>query len=130
MAKCKFLLLGLVIFMVQLEEHQGCHEEERRSLLEFKAYVHSKGFDAPSWDEDDPDCCRWERVKCANNNTGHVIELSLNNVADVQSLLNLSIFQSFKQLRVLDLSSNGFTGWTNRKEEGNYCYLINYHPFN
>ncbi|XVE91264.1 hypothetical protein DITRI_Ditri20bG0139700 [Diplodiscus trichospermus] len=120
MAKFKLLLfmLGLVLFVGQFREHQGCNEEERRSLLKFKAYVRSNGYDAdsllPSWvNEPLSDCCLWHRVKCSNFNiTDHVIELSLDNIMDyyndyIPSPLNISIFEAFKELRILNLSWNG-----------------------
>ncbi|XVE84021.1 hypothetical protein DITRI_Ditri16bG0135300 [Diplodiscus trichospermus] len=126
MARCKLLLLlSSVILLVRLQGHQGCYEEERRSLLKLKAYVQSNMYGAdhllPSWDEDDPQCCRWERVKCSNT-TGHVIELSLNDVSELGyqgnfSPLNLSIFLPCKQIRVLDLSWNGIRGFINHDAE-------------
>ncbi|XP_022720762.1 receptor-like protein 12 [Durio zibethinus] len=113
MAMCKLFLL---LLLVQFHEHQACYEEERRSLLKIKAYFQSNGyadyFLRPSWGEDDPDCCRWESVKCANT-TGHVIELSLGNVGEsiygepLPCMLNQSIFQPFKELRILNLSWYG-----------------------
>ncbi|XP_022721182.1 probably inactive leucine-rich repeat receptor-like protein kinase At3g28040 isoform X1 [Durio zibethinus] len=113
MAMCKLFLL---LLLVQFHEHQACYEEERRSLMKIKAYFQSNGyadyFLRPSWGEDNPDCCRWESVKCANT-TGHVIELSLGNVGEriyeelLPSMLNQSIFQPFKELRILNLSWYG-----------------------
>ncbi|XP_022752350.1 protein NSP-INTERACTING KINASE 1-like, partial [Durio zibethinus] len=124
MAMCKLFLL--LLLLVQFHEHEACYEEEKRSLLKIKAYFQSNGyadyFVLRSWGEDDPDCCRWESVKCANT-TGHVIELSLGNVGEsvygdnLPSMLNLSIFQPFKELRILKLSGN----WINliQKEGSN-----------
>ncbi|XP_022732819.1 protein NSP-INTERACTING KINASE 1-like, partial [Durio zibethinus] len=69
-------------------------------------------FLRPSWGEDDPDCGSWESVKSANT-MGHVIELSLGNVGEIiygdniPSMLNLSMFQPFKELRILNLSWYG-----------------------
>ncbi|XP_022720761.1 uncharacterized protein LOC111278372 [Durio zibethinus] len=115
MAMCKLLLL--LLLLVQFHEHQACYEDERRSLLKIKACFQSNigcagYFVLPSWGEDDPECCRWESVKCANT-TGHVIELSLGNVGEsiygdnLPSMLSLSIFQPFMELRILNLSGFG-----------------------
>ncbi|XP_058010232.1 receptor like protein 21-like [Hevea brasiliensis] len=57
------------------------------------------------------DCCSWERVTC-NHTTSHVIELPLDNVyydlPFFSSLVNMSMFQPLKELRILNLSYNGF----------------------
>ncbi|GKV49530.1 hypothetical protein SLEP1_g56277 [Rubroshorea leprosula] len=105
------------------------------ALLEFKAFVKSGGYDTddllPSWVSlNDPkdDCCKWERVTCDYSTKGHVIELSLNNTRrfDISSLsifdptnswyLNVSLFQPFKELRILNLSFNVIAGWIQSKE--------------
>ncbi|XP_021298490.1 probable LRR receptor-like serine/threonine-protein kinase IRK [Herrania umbratica] len=107
--------------------------EERVSLLQFKAYAKSSCPDnadhvLPSWVEDDPesDCCLWEGVTCANH-TGHVIELLLVDIVGTSdcgdnklSLLNISIFQPFKELKVLNLSNNWINGWINEEEGAPY----------
>ncbi|XP_042987446.1 receptor-like protein 56 isoform X2 [Carya illinoinensis] len=72
------------------------------------------------------DCCDWERVLC-NSTTGHVIELLLHDMKQQYYyngfywttgtihekhnwLLNVSLFQPFKELTSLDLSSNKIGG--------------------
>ncbi|KAG7990746.1 hypothetical protein I3843_02G039700, partial [Carya illinoinensis] len=68
-------------------------------------------------DHEKSDCCGWERVKC-NSTTGHMIELSLNNLKKYhdyaftkdQWLLNVSLLKPFKELRSLDLSFNAIGG--------------------
>ncbi|KAG2725035.1 hypothetical protein I3760_01G048600 [Carya illinoinensis] len=73
------------------------------------------------------DCCGWEQVTC-NSTTGHVIELSLNNLMqdphcddsyyfqderlkyEERWLLNVSLLEPFKELRSLDLSCNAMDG--------------------
>ncbi|GLT99567.1 hypothetical protein SLE2022_170000 [Rubroshorea leprosula] len=120
----KLLLLG-VIHLVSIQGIQGCFEEERKALLEFKAFVKSDGQDAdhllPSWVNDPgDDCCKWERVDC-DSTTGHVIKLSLSNTRQFDDPenswhLNISLFQPFKELRRLNLSFNVIAGWIQNKE--------------
>ncbi|KAF5454368.1 hypothetical protein F2P56_024040 [Juglans regia] len=128
----KCLMWGLVMF-VQFSEHKGCLEEERIGLLRLKAFLKSDyhiGNRLPSWiegaDQMSSDCCGWEGVSC-NSTTGHVIELSLHDIkqhlytesfidstATINKkhnwLLNVSLFQPFKELTSLDLSGNEIGG--------------------
>ncbi|XP_043811568.1 receptor-like protein 15 [Manihot esculenta] len=118
----KWLLLGLFILCVQIHGNNGCFEVERLGLLDLKASIGSDGFDADhpfsSWVDDSlSDCCKWERVTC-NFTTGHVIDLSLNNLRQYEEniwFLNLSMFESFKELRSLNLSHNRFGGLIDEK---------------
>ena len=122
----KWLLCGLIV-LVHLHGHRGCFEEERMGLLEIKEeFVRSttnvtiRDHLLPSWvDDHKSECCEWERVTC-NSTTGHVTQLSLHNIwefdteeAYVYSLysfnfkdmvwfLNVSLFESFKEIRSLD----------------------------
>ena len=90
----------------------------------------------PSWvDDHKSECCEWERVTC-NSTTGHVTHLSLHNIwefdtklveelngyffvisnfKDMAWFLNVSLFESFKELRSLDLSFNAIGGWIEHK---------------
>ncbi|KAG2675469.1 hypothetical protein I3760_12G005400 [Carya illinoinensis] len=133
----KALLWVLVVF-VQTSEHMGCLEEERIGLLHLKSFLiisirplkaYNSNYLLPSWvDHENSDCCGWERVTC-NSTTGHVEELSLNNLLaydptyddDVHFyfkkvkyverwLLNVSLLEPFKELRSLDLSFNTIDG--------------------
>ncbi|OMO54450.1 hypothetical protein CCACVL1_27792 [Corchorus capsularis] len=103
-----------MILLVQIMHgNLGCHVEERKALLELKAYVNSNGKNAdhflPSWVEQ-IDCCLWERVTCSNI-TRHVVHLSLGSLfsSHYENILplNISIFQPFMELRLLNLSTNG-----------------------
>ncbi|GMY34566.1 receptor like protein 21-like [Fagus crenata] len=120
----KTLLCALLLF-VQIHEHRGCIEEERTGLLELKSFLKSNinYFDSylPSWvNEVKSECCGWQRVRC-NATTGHVIQLSLDDLTGALSqgdgydgnswFLNVSLFLPFKELRSLDLSENGISGW-------------------
>ena len=93
----------------------------------------------PSWvDDHTSECCEWERVTC-NSTTGHVTHISLHNIwefdiepdyysfysvlfKDMVWFLNVSLFESFKELRSLDLSSNAIGGWIEHK--GMLIYII------
>ncbi|KAK8706383.1 hypothetical protein V6N13_049952 [Hibiscus sabdariffa] len=107
--------------------YKACYEEEKKGLLELKSYLKlqvvndSEHALLPSWvDEPNNDCCGWERVTC-NSTTGRVVVLSLSNMpeydflntsfqcfdgAGSSSYLNISLFQSFKELKALNLSYN------------------------
>uniref|UniRef100_A0A7N2LVJ4 Leucine-rich repeat-containing N-terminal plant-type domain-containing protein n=1 Tax=Quercus lobata TaxID=97700 RepID=A0A7N2LVJ4_QUELO len=131
---------GLIIsischVLVQLHGHKGCFEEERMGLLEIKKFVRSSpnvtNHLLPSWvDDHESDCCEWERVTC-NITTGHVTHLSLHNIRDFIEydyyekhnawFLNVSLFETFKELRSLNLSSNYIVGWV--ENEGSVSLL-------
>ncbi|XP_065620569.1 receptor-like protein 13 isoform X2 [Quercus suber] len=89
----------------------------------------------PSWvDDHKSECCEWERVTC-NSTTGHVTHLSLHNIwefhtsseeeddyflysfnfQDMVWFPNVSLFESLKELRSLDLSFNAIGGWIEHK---------------
>ncbi|XP_050289278.1 receptor-like protein 56 isoform X4 [Quercus robur] len=87
----------------------------------------------PSWVDDyKSECCEWERVTC-DSTTGHVTHLSLHNIwefdteglyyyfidtselKDMVWFLNVSLFESLKELRSLNLSFNGIGGWIEHK---------------
>ncbi|KAF5464162.1 hypothetical protein F2P56_014258 [Juglans regia] len=145
----KALLWVLVVF-VQIREHKGCLEEERIGLLQLKSFLMSNPYTSSdhllrSWEEDDSksDCCSWERVMC-NSTTGHVIELSLDNlklslgnpyyvtletVAELWSL-NVSLLEPFKELRSLDLSLNAIKGWIVDEGLGKFSSLRNLESLN
>ena len=112
-------LLWALLLCVQIHEHRACIEEERTGLLELKAFLKSHTNYTkpllPTWVyETKGECCSWERVNCSTT-TGHVINLTLSNINTEQDygtlFLNVSLLQSFKELRILDLSNNGISGW-------------------
>ena len=120
----KSLLWALLVF-VQIHEHRACIEEERTGLLELKAFLKSHTNYTkpllPTWVyETKSECCSWERVNCSTT-TGYVINLTLSNINEEQNqqqyylkgtwFLNVSLLQPFKELRILDLSNNGISGW-------------------
>ena len=127
----KYLMWVFMILLVHICGCKSCIEEDRRSLLEFKAFLKSNDENAdfllPSWiDNNSTECCRWERVICSPT-TGRVKKLSLNDIRQQQPfldeyswnyykndkswLLNVSIFLPFKELHHLNLSANSFDGF-------------------
>ncbi|MED6106570.1 hypothetical protein PIB30_005554 [Stylosanthes scabra] len=113
-------MFGVVIMVQAFGIINGCFLEEKAALLEFKSTYFNASV-LPSWVEDDPrknNCCQWERVTC-DATSGHVIHLDLHWVqTDMQTcadnniyILNWSLFQTFKELRTLDLSSNCIHGF-------------------
>nr|GMC73347.1 LRR receptor-like serine/threonine-protein kinase GSO1 [Ipomoea batatas] len=110
------LLWGLLIVLQWSGE--CCLEEERRALHQIKAFFISSGnlpeYDSehvlPSWiDDDDTDCCRWDRVVC-NPITSRIRDLTLYGLVDglSQNCLNFSLFIPFKELESIRLSGNAF----------------------
>ena len=115
------LLTTVMILVSDLQVCNGCVEEERLSLLHMKSIFlsydiphvfHKSPF--PSWVGSN--CCNWERVKCDTSGI-HVVELSLyelfsdehyRGLDENYHLLNLSLFQNFKELKTLDLTYNAF----------------------
>ncbi|XP_019051724.1 PREDICTED: leucine-rich repeat receptor-like protein kinase PEPR1 [Nelumbo nucifera] len=110
----------------------ACLEQEKMALLAFKASVPWTDDDdtssghLPTWveDDDNDDCCSWERVQC-NLTTGTIIQLSLNYTRSWSSyddahlpnwLLNASLFLPFQELQHLNLSDNGFRGLADNEE--------------
>ncbi|KAK9004750.1 hypothetical protein V6N11_042207 [Hibiscus sabdariffa] len=114
-------VLNLVILLTQTDGRKACYEEDRKGLLELKSFLEIEQVNGsdhvllPSWvDDRTSDCCGWERVTC-NSTTGRIVKLSLFNLnglycfAAVASDLpnwNLTLFQSFKELKALSLASN------------------------
>ncbi|KAL4629144.1 hypothetical protein ACB092_05G287300 [Castanea dentata] len=116
-------------------------QESIKYYLSSGVYPLSGGHILPSWvDDHKSECCEWERVTC-NSTTGHVTHLSLHNIweFDIESdiyfnspfyfkdmvwFLNVSLFESFKELRSLDLSYNGIGGWIEHKGSESLLRLI------
>ncbi|KAK8312416.1 hypothetical protein V6Z12_D01G040500 [Gossypium hirsutum] len=114
--------MNLVIRLTQFDGKKACFEEERMGLLELKSFLKQEVVDGsdhvvlPSW-VDDPrsDCCGWERVSC-NSTIRRIVKLSLSLIGGVKhdcyndfvfsSYLNATLFQSFKDLKTLNLSYN------------------------
>ncbi|OMO54407.1 hypothetical protein CCACVL1_27813 [Corchorus capsularis] len=115
----KYLLVLSFIVLVYIKGCNGCVDEERKALLELKKVFVDDSDDSllpSSWNIHDPesDCCSWERVTCSST-TGHVIKLALHDLKLGEPTSGnwnqISLFQSFEQLRILNLSSNYLPDW-------------------
>ena len=112
--RLSFVLSAILCFVaLQMQACNGCLEKERIGLLEIKAYFVALGGSAESelrsWVEDRAsNCCTWERVKCSNISSGHVIDLSLSSLTHELGMLNVSLLRPFEELLSLDLSWNNF----------------------
>nr|GME02440.1 probable LRR receptor-like serine/threonine-protein kinase At1g34110 [Ipomoea batatas] len=112
------VMLRFVIVEVQSDNGSvGCEEEERRALLRLRddvVFKYPNGTTLlPSWDEEEMDCCMWERVKCDPSNH-HVTQLSLAHIRLRSSdpiFLNTSLFLPFRELRNLSLVDNNIRGF-------------------
>lgn len=131
-------VMNLVILLTQLDGKKACFEEERIGLLELKSFLKQEVVDGsdhvvlPSW-VDDPrsDCCGWERVSC-NSTTRRMVKLSLSLIGGsiygchndfvFSSYLNVTLFQSFKDLKTHNLSYN-YIRW-----QENQGMFIQFHP--
>ncbi|CAK9310383.1 unnamed protein product [Citrullus colocynthis] len=114
-----------MIVVGDLQVSNGCAEEQRLSLLHIKTLFlsyNSPQFsnynNFPSWTG--TNCCDWDRVKCDSSGT-HVVDLLLYNSfwgqiypfnQNYHYWFNLSLFQNFKELKILDLAYNGFTDFS------------------
>lgn len=114
-----------MMLQFQIKGCVSCVKTERIGLLQLKSYLKNL-LDAEeeeeeeglsilkSWTHHNGDCCLWERVKCSDAISGHVIDLSLDRLIPVAfesqiRTLNLSLLHSFPQLQSLNLSWNWFT---------------------
>lgn len=96
----------LVLILVSLVDYtDSCVEEERFALFRLQEnWFRYDNFS--TWNDKNPDCCRWERVRC-HNVTKRVAELHLEYSKGLDyNYLNVSLFSSFKQLQVLVLKGN------------------------
>ncbi|XP_073225959.1 receptor-like protein 14 [Cicer arietinum] len=120
--KLGIIFSSVVYFVAILMQNQGCKgclEKERIGLLEIKDYILSQKGDPynelDSWvDDRASNCCTWNKIKCSNISSGHITDLSLKMLLDFWSsntMLNVSLFHPFEELRLLDLSYNLFRGW-------------------
>ncbi|KAL5988075.1 hypothetical protein ACLOJK_035838 [Asimina triloba] len=117
------VLLALLAFPSENSLSWGCTLEERGALLQLKSSLKEPAGSPflASWGNGS-DCCQWERVVC-DNNTKNIVQLSLSqvkvaiysfNTSEILPFsewhLNLSLFNSFKQLRRLFLDRNQIIG--------------------
>ncbi|KAK7335219.1 hypothetical protein VNO80_26996 [Phaseolus coccineus] len=117
------LLLGAIVVFGDVLGTNGCFQEEKRALLDFKASYGNESYVLlPSWLNDPKsNCCAWERVTC-NSSSGHIIHLALGNLHRIDETemgsfcfnptrsLNWSFFLPLRELRSLGLSNYCFSG--------------------
>lgn len=116
------LFLIIVIIASSECEVMGCHDEERRALLEIKTSINSpgNGLALPNWGSTTTkageDCCQWDRIIC-DPNTGRVVEIDLLGerlTAMVKMKIpwypNLDMLSEFQQLERLNLGLNVIIG--------------------
>uniref|UniRef100_A0A0E0KNJ9 non-specific serine/threonine protein kinase n=1 Tax=Oryza punctata TaxID=4537 RepID=A0A0E0KNJ9_ORYPU len=111
MSRWHRVLLFLCLLHSMLGISCGCIPEERAALMEIRSSLMSAQSEPPvSW-SGRGDCCSWERIRC-NNSTrpvqttddggGGTISVSVSACIN----LNLTILSSFRELQLLDFSSN------------------------
>lgn len=101
------LMVILVIMASSCQgcEGSGCHDDERRALLE----IH-QAFNFPDWGnsiaEEGKDCCRWSGINCEPD-TGRLVGIHL--LDEKQSAVgeiwrpNLTMLVAFRRLESLNL---------------------------
>ncbi|KAI4299601.1 hypothetical protein L6164_033044 [Bauhinia variegata] len=103
-------------------ECEGRWKQERDALLHLKAIAGLKEWGEKKW-VDGTDCCRWSGVRC--NTRRRVSELNLSWMRDDEDLgnwyLNLSDFQAFDDIKILQLHDNNIAGFVEKK--GNEIFL-------
>ncbi|CAA7043228.1 unnamed protein product [Microthlaspi erraticum] len=111
---CKYLI-WVMLLLDQLRGYKSCVEKEREALLELKNYIASITKEYPesalfAWTNDTTsDCCLWEEIKC-NRTSGRVTEIAFGTLdLKENSLLNLSLFHPFENIRSLNLSKSRFS---------------------
>ncbi|KAI3830981.1 hypothetical protein MKW92_011669 [Papaver armeniacum] len=77
-----FVLLISITQRRPLAATHGCHEEERRALLNFKSSLEDPSNRLSSWQEisnQHQNCCNWHGIQCSNESS-HVISIDLRNI--------------------------------------------------
>ena len=100
----------LIVVLCNYSPCFGCPLEEYETLIKLKSSIlHNNKTSPHTWGKG-RDCCLWERVTCTNN-TQQVSKLNLSSLLDLAyGQLNFSIFSSFHELRLLNLSNNAIGG--------------------
>ncbi|XP_058723636.1 receptor-like protein 14 [Vicia villosa] len=128
MISCLFYLVSLMWIQNEVS-CKGCLENERIGLLDIKHFMVSHKDDYStsyiddelvSWvDDRNSNCCAWNRVTCSNISTGHITELNLGwsqiQFSEFPVMLNVSLLHPFEEIRLLDLSRNGFGGFIGKE---------------
>ncbi|XP_022148306.1 probable LRR receptor-like serine/threonine-protein kinase At1g34110 [Momordica charantia] len=132
--KQQLLLLLILVVELQLQGYNinGCSEKERIGLLGLKDFFtkHRLSMDPlTSW-SGSSNCCQWSGVQC-HPVSALTIDLSLttllNNDDSIHPLIyffDASLLRPFHKLESLDLSYNGFSGFTNHQYFNNLRELM------
>ncbi|XP_010256320.2 PREDICTED: DNA-damage-repair/toleration protein DRT100-like isoform X2 [Nelumbo nucifera] len=114
------LYVGLVIYYYYLClciwgcQVQGCMEEERLALLQFKDSLNHNNH-ANNWVGDN--CCEWKGVECddSSSSTSRVVGIDISDElgdAGVEKWYpNATIFTHLQHLQSLNLADNNIGGW-------------------
>ncbi|CAL9088589.1 unnamed protein product [Musa textilis] len=108
--------IPLLFVLATTASAKACMEVERDALLAFRASIVDPSHRLSSWRRR-VDCCRWKGVVC-DNTTGRVVELNLENSADMTFDSNQAALRgeispsllSLTHLDRLDLNHNDFGG--------------------
>lgn len=109
------LIAVVLLFSCGRCEGRGCHDGERRALLEIKRSINFPGGSAlPDWriSGADDDCCRWSGVTC-DPITGRVVEIDLHEertLVDEAWSPSLASLAELTELQSLDLGANQMSG--------------------
>ena len=116
-------VLCVLQFIFHMPVASGCNVKERIALMRIRSSLLEANSEVPaSWGQSG-DCCSWERVRCNNSTRMSVLNLDSmyspqsNHTTEGQETvkaegecsnwnLSLTIFSSFHELQLLDLSSN------------------------
>ncbi|KAI3938966.1 hypothetical protein MKW92_050630 [Papaver armeniacum] len=117
----------LIIFILFVASH-GCHQEDRKALLDFKSSLEDPSNRLYSWQQGKKyqNCCDWHGIRCSSDSF-HVISINLRNTEyetyynQYYKYLDLA-FNNFQQSQIpfqfsnltklthLDLSKSNFSG--------------------
>ncbi|KAI3897732.1 hypothetical protein MKW92_043859 [Papaver armeniacum] len=105
-----FLLFLLInITQCPLACH-GCHEQERRALLDFKFSLKDPANRLSSWLDDNKyrNCCDWQGVGCSSDSS-HVISINLRNT-DLETFYNVNEYRIDSYLYDVPLPNTALQG--------------------
>ncbi|KAI3922675.1 hypothetical protein MKW92_028464 [Papaver armeniacum] len=105
---CHLLLLFSLISITQFPlTCNGCQEQERRALLDFKFSLRDPSNRLASWQEGSQheNCCDWVGIECSSD-SNHIVAINLRNAA-LTGKFSASL-SNITSLEYLDLALNNF----------------------